>query len=161
MAGVGAVAVREVFAAALHSAVRKIQRIGCLIRRERLAAFRGEVGAFEETLREWVEAFRKHVAADEEGFISSIVAAIENRLGRAVRADNLSRENLATSVRAGIEGLRVIEPKVRIVLKNVAWESSRDVEICQALEAALPHWELEGWFEEFTAARQRTTGSGR
>jgi hypothetical protein len=48
---------------------------------------------------------------------------------------------------------------VRIVFKDVAWESSRDDEFLAALEAALPAEELKGWFEEFAVVRQRQKGS--
>jgi hypothetical protein len=50
--------------------------------------------------------------------------------------------------------MRVIPPHVRIVTKDVSWESTRDEEFTEALRDAVPAVELEGWFYEFTAARE-------
>ena len=63
--------------------------------------------------------------------------------------------NLEDEVRRGLASMRVIEPNVRIVLKDVSWESTRNEEFTAALQAVLPPTELEGWFEEFTAAKER------
>jgi hypothetical protein len=51
--------------------------------------------------------------------------------------------------------MRVTEPRVRLVTKNVSWESTRDEEFTYVLREALPPEDLEGWFEEFTAAMER------
>ena len=47
--------------------------------------------------------------------------------------------------------MRVIEPRVRIVTKNVSWESSRDKEFTDALQRVLSPDDLQDWFDEFTA----------
>ena len=65
------------------------------------------------------------------------------------------RKAVEQQVADGLDRLRVIEPGVRIVFKDVAWESSRDDEFLAALEAALPAEELKGWFEEVAVVRQR------
>ena len=59
-----------------------------------------------------------------------------------------------------MERMRVADPVVRIVLKNVSWESSRDAEFTNALRQAFPEDELVGWIEEFTAAKEQVSASG-
>jgi hypothetical protein len=137
--------------------LKHLDGFGWLIRRDELVAFREAVAAFEETLRAWVDAFRKDIASEEEQLVQDIVGAVKARVSRSDRREKLKHLNLEDEVRKGLKRLRVIEPWVRIVLKNVAWESTRDEEFQGALQKALPAEELEGWFEEFTAARQRPT----
>ncbi len=47
-------------------------------------------------------------------------------------------------------------PEVRIVTKNVSWESSRDSEFKRELKNAFGEQELLGWFEEFTAVKEKS-----
>jgi hypothetical protein len=135
--------------------LRQLKGFGWLIRRDRLEQFRAEVSAYEETLGAWVEAFREHVAQDEARLIQAIVDSIRQRVDRSTQRDKLAKLDLNAEVQRGLQRLRVIEPMVRIVLKNVSWESSRDQEFLDALQTALPKEELKGWFEEFTAAKER------
>jgi len=128
---------------------------GWLIKRDELAEFREGAAAFEETLRSWVEAFRKHASEREDVLVKNLVEAIHARVSRSDQRQRLIKLDLAGEVRNGLARMRVIEPNVRIVLKNVAWESTRDGEFQNALAQALPQQELEGWFTEFTAARER------
>ena len=135
----------------LHS----LKGFGWIIRRDRLADFRTDIAAFEETLNEWVAAFRASVFEREDALVAKIVTAIRARVERSVQRKALERLDLEHDVRKGLQRLRVIEPKVRIVLKDVAWESTRDKEFEGALAEALDPDDLSGWFEEFTAAPQR------
>lgn len=136
--------------------LHQVRGFGWLIRRDDLRAFREEAAAYEETLRAWVDGFRKHVLAQQHSLAEEVVAAIRTRLARAAPQKKLDGVDLRAHVQAGFERLRVTEPAVRIVTKDVAWESARDVEFIDALEQALPKEDLEGWFEEFTAARERS-----
>lgn len=129
---------------------------GWLIKRDDLDKFREAATAYEETLRAWVEAFRKHVSGKEDVLVDQIVAAIQARVSRSDQKASLNKLDLKAEVRKGLARMRVIEPRVRIVLKNVAWESTRDAEFQKVLEQALSPKDREGWFEEFTAARERT-----
>jgi hypothetical protein len=140
--------------------LRHLPGFGWLIKRDNLNAFREASAAFEETLRAWVDAFRKHVAGKEDVLVNQIVAAIQGRVSRSDQKERLKELDLKAEVRKGLARMRVIEPHVRIVLKNVAWESTRDAEFQKALEQALPAQDREGWFEEFTAARERMSQQG-
>lgn len=139
--------------------LRHLKGFGWLIQRDQLKDFRDEVEAFEETLRAWVDAFREHVRARQNALIEEIVGAIKARIERSKQPGKYKDTDLNDMVREGLERLRIIEPKVRIVYKNVAWESSRDEEFIAALEAAIPEEDREGWFQEFIAAPER--GKGR
>lgn len=138
--------------------LRQLKGFGWLINRHRLQAFEEEKTEFEKVLKSWVEAFRAHAAKDEDRTVRTIVDSIAERVRRAPNREQVRHVDLTAEVQRGLQRLRVIEPRVRIVLKNVSWESSRDDEFLEALANALPEDELEGWFEEFTAVRQRPTG---
>lgn len=58
------------------------------------------------------------------------------------------------AVGAGMQRLRVTEPHVKLLFKEIAWESTRDVEFTRAL-AKVPEIGKAPWFETFTAARER------
>ena len=126
-----------------------------MIRKDKKEQFLEEVSAYEGTLCAWVEAFREHVEGDEDNLVEEIVASIEKRIKRSANSPGVSVQALRADIERGLKRLRVIQPNVRIVLKNVAWESSRDEGFMAALREALPASDLVGWFDEFTAARAR------
>jgi hypothetical protein len=125
---------------------------GSLIHKQRISSFRAETDAFKELLRDWVCKFRTKMENDRQRIVCDIVSAIRRRLELSGRADKLDGTCLDDEVRKGFERMRVIEPRVRIVTKNVSWESSRDKEFIDALQRVLPPDDLRGWFDEFTAA---------
>ncbi len=141
--------------------LRNIRGFGWLIRRDQLAEFREQVASFEETLGAWVRAFRAFVAQDEAKMVRTIAESIESRVQRASNRQLYRGLDLHAAISEGLRKMRVIEPHVRIVLKNVAWESSRDREFLDALRQAYAEDELAGWFEEFTAARERPAPAQR
>ena len=65
------------------------------------------------------------------------------------------RGDLEEQIHRGIQNLSVIEPSVKLVFKDIAWESTRDKEFTEALREALPATDWQEWFETFTAARER------
>lgn len=150
----------------------RVQGFGSLIRKKDLAAFRAEISAFQELLRAWVKGFRCQAKQDEDELVSSIVMSIRQRIeqsGRRRQYEHLFAGSSRTPgrpdarastvlderVREGLARMRIKEPRVRVVVKDVSWESSRDQEFTAALRAALPAAALRGWFEEFTAAQER------
>ncbi|MEZ5293420.1 MAG: hypothetical protein R2745_20225 [Vicinamibacterales bacterium] len=140
--------------------LRQVKGFGWLIRRDDLAEFTNDVASFEETLRAWVDGFVEAIRADEATLVKEVTQAVASRTSRAAQRQLFEELDLEQEVRKGLDRLRVIEPRVRIVLKNVAWESTRDDEFMEALRQALPEEDLEGWFEEFTVARERPMVKG-
>ena len=63
--------------------------------------------------------------------------------------------NIENGVMDGIQKLRITEPSVKLVFKEISWEFTRDAEFARALRSAFPNEDLKKWFEEFTAARER------
>ena len=134
--------------------LRHVKGFGWLVRRDLLPPFQDEVAAFEEMLTAWVEAFRDHVDQGEKKTIQVTVDAIKSRLAHASTSGSRKEptdEELRTMVSTGLKKLRMIEPRVRIVVKDISWQGSRDEEFCAALRKAIPASELKGWFDEFTA----------
>jgi hypothetical protein len=134
--------------------LRHVKGFGWLISKNELAEFREKVGEYEETLKTWVAKFRDYASQEENELVNSIVNSIETRLRHAAKPTEIERKSLEEEVRTGLDRMRVIDPKVRVVLKDVSWESSRDDEFTSALLKAFKPNELEGWFEEFTAAKE-------
>ena len=132
--------------------LRKIRGFGWLIQKDCLEKFNTETKAYEESLSAWVKAFKEYIETEEDKLIGSIVSSISSRLERSSKKQNV---NLQEEVKRGLQRMRMIEPKVRIVLKNVSWESSCDEEFNTSLRNAFSEDELKGWFEEFTAAKQQ------
>ena len=133
----------------------RIPGFGTLVRKRELAFFRAEVEAYERVLIDWATQFRQEVKRDEKGLVSDIVKSIEARIKQSGREQEFRDIDLDTKVRSGLEGMRVFEPRVRMVIKDVSWESSRDQEFTAALRSALPPEDLQGWFDEFVAVQQR------
>lgn len=135
----------------------KIPSFGWLIRRQEVRAFKKEVKAFQEVLRCWVEEFRYHVYRGRDKLVDEIVAAIRKRLELANEETKAkwAERNLRLEVKNGLGKIRYIKPRTRVFIKDVSWESSRDPEFTTALQKALPAKDLAGWFDEFTAAKEK------
>ena len=132
-----------------------IPGFGLLIRKQDLASFRTEIEAFEQVLRDWVDGFREEVKRDEDALVDDFVQAIGRRLQDSSLEEDSRGINLEEVIRAGLARMPVIPPCVRVVIKDVSWESSRDQAFTSALRKALPAEDLIGWFDEFTAAKER------
>ena len=139
----------------------KVPGFGSLVRKRDLSSFRSETEAFECVLQDWVAQFRQCMDQDQEDLISNIVASIKRRAKQSDRSEAFRGIDLTAEVRSGLEGMRVIEPRVRTVIKDVSWESSRDQEFTSALREALPAEDLQGWFDEFVAVEERRKSEQR
>jgi hypothetical protein len=73
-------------------------------------------------------------------------------MANANEATRLKRKQIEELVRKGLDNLRVIEPGVKVVYKNITVESTRDKEFLSVLEKALPDEELKEWYQIFNAA---------
>jgi len=135
--------------------LRHVKGFGWLIRKDQLREFKEKVSAHEECLSIWVKAFREHAEQVEEELISSIVSVISSRFRHSVNPDLTPKIDFRIKVKNGLRRMRVIEPMIRIVQKDVSWESSRDGEFTAALKKSFLEEELSGWFEEFIAAKEQ------
>ena len=134
--------------------LNKLKGFGWLIRKERYLDFLRDVEKFECALKTWVKGFKEYVKKDEDALFESIVNSIEDRF-RNSQIDR-NKFDLRGEIQAGFERMKIIEPEVRIVTKNVSWESSRDSEFKRELKNAFGEKELLGWFEEFTAVKEKS-----
>jgi hypothetical protein len=132
---------------------------GKLIRHTDKVKFEAGKAAFEIVLKAWVDGFTKLVKGDHEKRVTNVVALIEKRMAQST-AKKLNRAQITELVRKGLDNLRVIEPSVKVVYKNITVESTRDKEFLETLRKALPEAERdEGWFHEFSAAPMVELGS--
>lgn len=132
---------------------------GWIIRRVDHERFVAHVRAFETVLGAWVKEFRERIQEEEETIINDIVDVINKRIAGSdpKERNKLPKpEEIKAIALGGIQNLRVTEPSVRLIFKEISWESTRDREFTEALRKVLTEEELEGWFEVFTAARQQT-----
>jgi hypothetical protein len=135
--------------------LRKLEGFGWLIYRYEKQAFESVVAAFETILKEWVAGFREAVANEEATLVDRLVKLIEGRAQRSPAKDKLKDVDVKQAVRDGIQKLRITEPGVKLVFKDISWESTRDAEFADALRKALPPEQLKDWYHVFTAARQK------
>lgn len=135
--------------------LRRLPGFGWLIQKAKKSQFEADVKAFETVLKKWVDGFREDAENQEEDLVKRIVDLIKHRAERSQSKDKLKDDEIKAIVLAGIQKLRIIEPRVKIVFKEISWESTRDDEFTEALRKSLPAAELEGWFEVFTAAKER------
>ncbi len=125
---------------------------GKLIRHSDKAKFEEGKAAFEAVLKTWVAGFSKLVKGDHDQRVTKLVDLIERRMAQASAKQKLNRQQIATLVRNGLDNLRVIEPSIKVVYKNITVESTRDSEFLDVLKKAVPEEELKGWFHIFDAA---------
>lgn len=126
---------------------------GRIIRHSDKARFEASKEAFEKMLTKWVAGFRDLVKAGHDLRVRSITELIERRMAQTPAPKKLTRTEIENLVLRGLDRLRVIEPSVKVVYKNITVESARDDEFLDALKKALPKEELKGWFQVFEAAR--------
>ena len=136
---------------------------GKIIRHSDKVKFEEGKAAFEIVLKEWVTGFQELVKGDHDQRVKRVVTLIEQRMQRANERQKLPRDRIEELVRKGLDNLRVIEPSVKVVYKNITVESTRDKEFLEVLRKAVPEKELDGWFQIFSAAPmvQTNPGTGR
>jgi len=125
---------------------------GKLIRHTDKTMFEAGKADFEVVLTEWVNGFREVVKGDHETRVSRVVDLIVQRMANEPEKKRLNREAIQTLVRKGLDNLRVIDPSVKVVYKNITVESTRDKEFLDVLRKAVPAKELANWFQIFDAA---------
>lgn len=130
-----------------------LPNFGKLIRHSDKVKFEAGRAAFEVVLKAWVLGFTEMVKGDHEKRVKNVVDLLEKRMAQSSAKKKLNREEISDLVRDGLDNLRVIEPSVKVVYKNITVESTRDKEFLAALRNALPEAERDAsWFREFNAA---------
>ncbi|MEF8724367.1 MAG: hypothetical protein V5B30_17860 [Candidatus Accumulibacter delftensis] len=124
---------------------------GKIIRHSDKVKFEEGKAAFESVLKDWVKGFQELVKGDHDKRVKRVVTLIEQRMERANERQKLTRDKIEELVRAGLDNLRVIEPSVKVVYKNITVESTRDKEFLDVLRKTVPEQDLEGWFQIFSA----------
>jgi hypothetical protein len=137
--------------------LRRMRGFGLLIRRADKPAFEAEVAAFETVLKEWVKGFRDLAAKEEADLARQVGGVVMARWSamHATERPSLDPKKIEAMIREGIQGMRVLEPAVKLVFKDISWESTGDSEFLKALAEVLPKEDLDGWFRVFSAAPQR------
>jgi hypothetical protein len=125
---------------------------GKIIRVSDKAKFEDGRAAFELILKAWVAGFQLLVKGDHDKRVAKVVDLIVARMEKASAKEKLTRTQIDDLVRNGLDKLRVIEPGVKVVYKNITVESTRDQEFLDVLKKNLSEKELEGWFHIFDAA---------
>lgn len=125
---------------------------GRIIRVSDKAKFEEGRAAFELILKAWVAGFQLLVKGDHDKRVAKVVDLIVARMEKASEKEKLTRAAIDLLVRKGLDNLRVIEPGVKVVYKNITVESTRDQEFLDILKKNLSAEELEGWFHIFDAA---------
>lgn len=125
---------------------------GKLIRHTDKSKFEAGKADFELVLTAWVKGFREAVKGDHEKRVTRVVELIEQRMTKEVASKQLKRDAIVRLVGDGLDKLRVIEPSVKVVYKNITVESTRDKEFLDVLRKAVPAKELGNWFQIFDAA---------
>lgn len=125
---------------------------GKIIRLTDKAKFEEGRAAFESILKAWVAGFQLLVKGDHDKRVAKVVDLIVSRMEKASEKEKLARPAIDQLVRKGLDNLRVIEPGVKVVYKNITVESTRDQEFLDVLKKNLSEKELEGWFHIFDAA---------
>lgn len=137
--------------------LHRMRGFGLLIRRADKPKFEAEVADFEKVLKAWVKGFSDEVKKDEATLVTQITDLVLRRQS-AIRppagqqTDGKRPERIASMIREGLQGMRVIEPAVKLVFKDVSWESTGDAEFVKALSETLPKEDLDGWFNVYSAA---------
>ena len=132
--------------------VLSLPGFGKIIRHADKVKFESGRAAFEVVLAAWVTGFRQMVTSDHEDRVRRVVSLIEQRMRSASPTDQLDKKTIEALVRSGLDKLRVIEPSVKVIYKNITVESTEDDEFLNVLRNALPKDELKGWFKIFDAA---------
>jgi len=125
---------------------------GKLIRHTDKAKFETGKADFEVVLTSWVKGFREAVQGDHEKRVTRVVDLIVQRMAKETASKQLKRDAIEKLVRYGLDNLRVIEPSVKVVYKNITVESTRDKEFLDVLRKAVPGKEVINWFHIFDAA---------
>jgi hypothetical protein len=149
--------IRQVWNDILKRYLHRMRGFGLLIRRADKPQFQAEIDAFEKVLKAWVAGFRVEVHKDEDNLVKQITDLVLRRQSAAPAptGPQTKPDQIKAMIRDGVKGMRVIEPAVKLVFKDVSWESTGDAEFVRALRENLPAEDLDGWFKVYSAAPVR------
>jgi hypothetical protein len=134
---------------------------GKIIRHADKVKFEEGKAAFEAVLKAWVAGFQKLVKGDHDQRVAKVVGLIVKRMESASERQKLKPDAIEALVRKGLDNLRVIEPSVKVVYKNITVESTRDKEFLEVLRNSMPKEDLQGWFQIFDAAPMVQPGQAK
>ena len=149
--------IKQVWNDILKRYLHRMRGFGLLIRRADKPRFQAEIDAFEKVLKAWVAGFREEVHKDEDNLVKQITDLVLRRQSAAPApaGTQTKPDEIKAMIRDGVKGMRVIEPAVKLVFKDVSWESTGDAEFVRALRETLPAEDLDGWFKVYSAAPAR------
>lgn len=75
-----------------------------------------------------MEGFQQLVKDGYDSRVSNLVKLIESRMERVSLEEKLTYKRIEDLVLSGLDRLRVIEPKVKVIYKNITVESTKDTE---------------------------------
>lgn len=133
----------------------RLKGFGWLVRKTELEAFRQEAETHSTILKAWARGFHQKMVANLQATVEGVVEAVRQRLPTG---QGIDFEVLKADLDSVLEQQRPRNPGVRIVSKNIAWESTQDDDFIRALEDAFSPEEREGWFDEFLAVRVARDG---
>lgn len=151
--------IRAYWTALTDAYIFNLPGFGKIIFHEDKVKFEQEKAAFEQVLKAWVEGFRELVKSNHSQRVDGIVKLILNRMKLADDRQKLTSEVITALVEKGLATLRIIEPGVKVVYKNITVESARDEEFKAVLGQAVPKEKLQNWYEIFSAAPMVNGGS--
>lgn len=135
--------------------LRNLPKFGWLISRAEKECFKREVACYQEILTMWVSAFREKADQDEDNLVKEIAATVKGRIDRSTAKTKLDDAAIDQMIRSGLKGIRIIDPHVKLVYKNITPESISDGEFLDTLKSAFNKQELKEWYEVFDAAMRR------
>ncbi|MEX2375652.1 MAG: hypothetical protein WD942_08735 [Dehalococcoidia bacterium] len=130
----------------------QLKGFGWLIRKADLGAFRQEAKTYATVLTQWVEGFHRKMDSEVLSMVEGIIEAVRMRMG-APHAANGDLERMKSDLLEAFEQQRARSPKVRILTKEISWESTRDTDFTAKLTSAFSEEDLKGWLDEFLAVR--------
>ncbi len=129
-----------------------VNGFGKIIRVKDKSKFEESRANFECILKTWVEGFQQLVKDGYDSRVSNLVKLIESRMERVSLEEKLTYKQIEDLVLSGLDRLRVIEPKVKVIYKNITVESTKDTEFLEILKRKISDVELKEWFHIFDAA---------
>lgn len=149
------VQIRRAYESLRAKHLKHLKDYGWILDRATKADFIDELAGFTEVLKAWVTGFREQVGLREEQLIEKLTTLINERLKRAPRDHGMTPDAVTRLVRDGVKNLRVRDPGVKVVFKDITPESTRDAAFLDALDKVLTGEDKRNWFHAFDAAHRR------
>ncbi len=146
-----------------------LPNFGTVLLRARRSEFEERIERFKKRIEAYRKAVEGAIESELEKSVKNLVNAIlprvkdnpPTRYRKGILGNNLTDDELGNLLYDDLKDIfgdikNVFDPKIKLVFKDVSYETIHDQKFCEALRRVMPARTVEKLFSEYNAAPEQT-----